>query len=476
MANKNYDKIIKEFEIFSGGSSGIDNWINSKTHSKILERLNNLDKTTLTFNQFNELLVLSGEKDISVGFFDYYWQKAPDHPYDVRKIPKFKEDFLNKNLIVSLNHLWWGFYRLFTDALLFFGNIAKCYNELCDKSFEYLKSFFTDKSFNTKQIKNRGPALSLVNIKKDNRYLISEMACKTYDAPPDSQSEFKEYLLDAWDNYKRENPGKRATFNELLTGEYSERKSVDLQQYVFSANELLEESISKIEDIEEHYGQISNRFFQSRKSALENTTLYLSRVKDLDVYVATSMRSRQDFREMADFCDKIFSHTILKDLNLRYFDPTISAAKGHEDKGLIECLMVKCAKLLIYHAGEKESWGKIAEASIALCLGKPVIIYCKKTDRDGKRIFKDKFYREVHPLTRLIEFKTGVAVGAIVTDDENTVIELLRGIFENNLEYILERKEPGYFRLKEKLTDSVVRLQTNDTLLSETFWNSYHDE
>jgi hypothetical protein len=29
--------------------------------------------------------------------------------------------------------------------------------------------------------------------------------------------------------------------------------------------------------------------------------------------------------------------------------------------------------------------------------------------------------------------------------------------------------------LKEKLTGSVVRVQTSDTLLRETFWNYYHN-
>ena len=80
-------------------------------------------------------------------------------------------------------------------------------------------------------------------------------------------------------------------------------------------------------------------------------------LSDLDVYVATSMRSRKDFRSMAETCERIFSDARLKEMNLRYFDPTLSAAGGHEDKGLIECLMVKCAKVLVYSAGEKgELW------------------------------------------------------------------------------------------------------------------------
>jgi hypothetical protein len=42
--------------------------------------------------------------------------------------------------------------------------------------------------------------------------------------------------------------------------------------------------------------------------------------------------------------------------------------------------------------------------------------------------------------------------------------------------YTLEQSKPGFLRLKERLTNSVVRLQTNDRLLSETFWNHYHKD
>jgi hypothetical protein len=81
----------------------------------------------------------------------------------------------------------------------------------------------------------------------------------------------------------------------------------------------------------------------------------------------------------------------------------------------------------------------------------------------------------VHPLSRLIEFNTGVAVGAMVTDSLDEVSELLYRIFENQMEYELEQRPANYLRLKEKLTGSVVRLQTSDQLLSETFWNYYHN-
>ncbi|PKB68928.1 MAG: hypothetical protein BZY81_00025 [SAR202 cluster bacterium Io17-Chloro-G4] len=129
--------------------------------------------------------------------------------------------------------------------------------------------------------------------------------------------------------------------------------------------------------------------------------------------------------------------------------------------------MVKCAKVLVYCAGDQESYGKDAEAAMALSLGKPVIFYCNSEKRQ-------RFYRDVHPLSRLIEFDTGVAVGAMVTDDLNEVVELLYRIFENKMEYELDQPKPSYLRLKERLTESVVRIQTSDVMLTETFWNYYH--
>ncbi len=127
-------------------------------------------------------------------------------------------------------------------------------------------------------------------------------------------------------------------------------------------------------------------------------------------------------------------------------------------------------KVLVYCEGEKESYGKDAEAAMALSLGKPVIFYCDH----GK---KTNFYRDVHPLSRLIDFRSGVAVGAIVTDNVAQVAELLLRIFENRMEYILEHhaSRPGFLKLVEKLTGSVVRLQTDDELITRTFWNNYHN-
>jgi hypothetical protein len=462
------ERILSEFDLFSLGTGGIGDWLMKSTDDTIFARLASIDHEPLRKVQLNQLLVLGHQAPVSDDFFHYYWLDVPaTHPYDVKTLPDYNESWGKASEIVSLGHLKWGLYRLFTDGLLWFGNVRAGYRFLRSMTADGLAEFFGQRRFDAELIRNRGPALKPRAISKDDRYLISEMACKSYGDQPSSQSDLKLALLKAFQvrGGSKEGPIKirRLLEGDFLKGPYQARQT----EFVLAADDVLEESVDSEQAIEEKIDRVATKFFEAREAALNNTRLFLSMVTDLDVYVATSMRTRKDFRDMADFCDEVFSHASVTELQLRYFNPTLSAAAGHEDKGLIECLMVKCAKVLIYCAGDKESYGKDAEAAMALSLGKPVIFYCDQE-------LKARFYRDIHPLSRLIDFATGVAVGAIVTDSKYEVAELLSRMFENRMVYRLEKPKAGYLKLKETLTDSVVRLQTSDKLLTETFWNHFH--
>ena len=67
--------------------------------------------------------------------------------------------------------------------------------------------------------------------------------------------------------------------------------------------------------------------------------------------------------------------------------------------------------------------------------------------------------------------KNGVAGGTIICSTEDSVIEILNRLFSDDIEYKIEQKngQIGYYLLKEKLTDSVIRIQTNDKLISSSF-------
>jgi hypothetical protein len=351
--------------------------------------------------------------------------------------------------------------------LLFFGSIRDGFRALRALTLTQLQEFFEKERYDADAMLHRGPPLPLESIAQDDRYLIAEQACKSLDVPAGGTSELLMLLKGAWQDHLRRGGG-QVTAKELLQSAFVLNGFKGQQGLLdFAADALLESEVRSEEELIERYNEIEHSFMRARKAALRNTELYLSMTNDLDVYVATSMRTRQHFRKMAQTCEVIFSHPSVRHLHLRYFDPTMSATHGHEDKGIIECLAVKCAKVLIYTAGDKDSYGKDAEAAMALSLGKPVIFLCDEENRE-------RFFREVHPLSRLIDFKSGVAVGVMATSSTEQAAILLSRVFENGMEYELEQKKPGYFRLKERLTGSVVRLQTNDRLLRETFSNCYH--
>jgi hypothetical protein len=315
----------------------------------------------------------------------------------------------------------------------------------------------------------RGVALPFHAIPVDDRYLIAELACKAY-SPLDAGTELliERVLFKAY----KELGAAKIKIKDLFDKDSALAKSDPQTQMMlqFTTEEFADEIVSSQEDIHEKVQSVAKRFAEARRLAMLNTRLYLSIVNELDVYAATSMRKRSDFREMNRDTARIFSHPPLRKIHIRYFDPTISAADGHEDKGLIECLMVKCAKALIYFAGETDSFGKDAEVSMALSLGKPVIILCPATEKGEQRM---KFFRDIHPLSRMIQMETGIPVGAMITSDPTIAARLLERIFTNSMEYDLAQTGDGYLRLKERLTQSVVRLQTNDQMLRQSFSHYY---
>lgn len=459
------------FEPLFAGTGGIDSWLGDETPEEVFERLARLPGEPLTSSQLGQLLILSHEAGPSDGFFSYYWLRAPTHTYDVTvhglANGTFDQSWTQTDEVQSLAHLRWGLYRFYVDALLYFGNVRSAYRALRDKSEERIEQFFAARRIDTESLRMRGPALELEPISKDDRYLVAEYACKSLD-DTGKGSELEQAALEAYRAHVGAGGSTVVSVDELLKEQIIEKRFPGRQQqFVFSADDILHEVIGSEDELRQRLKPISQRFQRARSAALENTRLYLSMVEGLDVYVATSMRTREHFRKMASFCEEVFSHSDLDGLHVRYFDPTMSAAQGHVDKGLIECLMVDAAKVLVYYAGDRESLGKDFEAAMALSRGKPVIFFCEDERTEH-------LYRDVHPLLRLIEFDSGVAVGGMVTRTSDSVGRLIGRVLTNRMEYELTKTPFGSLHLTERVTASLVRLQTHDRLLQETFWNYYH--
>ena len=469
--------------------------------------------------RLNQLFMINGLQGFTFDFFKYYWLSCPVnpniHPYDLKELhlggkKVYEEDeieniFLNDiNDITSAEQLRWGFLRIYADALLYFGNITLGYNYFGSLSALELADFFEAQKYNTETIKKRGHPIDFERIDIADRHLISEMACKNLDDSYETGDSLEKFLLERFSEFE-EQEDTPAWINDLLDKKYSPEKEKSASKFneykkVKDKGLKKDEEVAELEKIEgkreiaadkkisatklskkgllfksadeirSNIEETKKYFSKARNKALRNTQLYLSLVDDMDVYVATSMRDDSDFEKMANTCVEIFGTTEkpsrLKNFNLRYFDPTMSAATGHDDKGLIECLMVKCAKVLVYTSGDRDSYGKDAEAAMALSSGKPVIFYCEEE-------WRQDFFNDVHPLTKLIDFKSGVANGAMVISSIPDVITILERILKNEMRYNLKREKNGTFKLKEVTSDSTIRLQTNDILLSNSFWNYF---
>jgi len=235
----------------------------------------------------------------------------------------------------------------------------------------------------------------------------------------------------------------------------------------------------------------------------KNQLAYLSS-DHLDIYIATSMRLEHEYIFVHDLVEKIFKDKNLRELNLRWFDPTQAFCDNRIDKGLAEALMLKRAKFTLYLAQESDTLGKDSELASTLAQGKPVIAFVPIGDKsyvdellknlktinplkkekeiilEQLQIFnpllawkddeiknilnniektdinmlKDRLYKEVkqhydnraktlkeiHPLGIQVYLDTGVANGVLVVRNTKDCSKLIRAIITSNMEFIIERE------------------------------------
>ena len=308
--------------------------------------LDAIEQGGLSWARLNQLMHLCSEAGMSEGFYRYYFLVVPQHhPYPVEKV--FPEGHYNLpdgvGQIKSLQQLQWGIRRFMYDTMIYWGNFRQAYRELRQKTVDEIENLFREKCVNEGRLIRRGKVVGPVDIPRDNRYLISEMACKTYDKRDNlSDCEHVKLALQAFRKLKAEGaPITPDNLRSKTKGLADKTGQLLLFELLF---EKPDTAISTEEEVIALYSGQHDAFLRACKNALNNTRTYLSICNDLDVYVATSMRTRDDFREMAKACEIIFRNNRLKKYNIRYFDPTLSAANYHEDKGIIECLMVKNSK------------------------------------------------------------------------------------------------------------------------------------
>jgi hypothetical protein len=145
-------------------------------------------------------------------------------------------------------------YRFYVDALLYFGSIRTAFQTLRGLSENELNLFFEKLTINKDSIINRGPALDLNPIAKDERYLISEMACKSYELGNKGETEITQGLLEMY-RESQLNGHRIVSFRQLLEGDFAKKSYNETQsQFQFAAVDIMDEKIQNEDELRQKIG------------------------------------------------------------------------------------------------------------------------------------------------------------------------------------------------------------------------------
>lgn len=425
-----------------------------------------------------------------------YWQ-----------LPPASKEFFERyfpDVISSVQQFKTGLDKFIIEALWHFGDLERAYFSLCEISG--IEDYFNEHSFHVEELKERLPWTLVEQIDPAERGFLGYVSGqrprqqqdllgfaelvveelednhKEYDGL--ASLEISEQILEKLSKLKPEIKGKIEEFKKL-----SEIKNLDL----FSATEL-ENTKAALSEFKEQISGTISKIERLKDIGKKNQEHYLRNIESIDVYVATSMRTDIEYLDMHRFVTETFNDTKVRSLNLRYFDPTLCYCDSRIDKGVIECLLVRSSKVTIYCAQEGDTFGKDSELAATMAQGKPVIVYvpipkitdpgiagiveenerqaalARKTEELEKRA---KTFKDFHPLGLQVGLYDGVARGVIVVRTPQECSNILYKILTNSLDVIISYEQHGLV-LREKETNSVVRVMTGWGVLAHCFWNQFN--
>lgn len=457
----------------------------------------------ITYERFNELLLLLEQDRVSEPFYRFFFGTTDS--LKLQDLPKCVINFRG-------------------HAMLCYGNFRFAYKDLSIKTHTQLMRCLRpyceqDIAIESRYFRRPTGALRIERIVRDNTWCLGYIARLKHD---------KESKLLA----------------ELLTDAPTDKETLELAEL---------------------YGALGETIANTRAKGLRNTDVYLT-WDYMDVYVATSMRKQWDFEDVSDFVTALFSDGRLRSMKLRYFDPTQSDCTSRIDKGLVEALMLKRAFCTVYLVQESDTLGKDSELASTLAQGKPVIAYVpsldiaeysKKVSTFPLEFFKIRFrvlqaegvfeepdlklklaeadpvfiqtvnafldainefstvqpftlwkakqdefkkqslifervckilsiaekynfdkraavLKNVHPLSFQVHLESGVANGVLVVRTVQECSEVLNNLLTNKLNFTIEFNEKEKCTiLREKVSQSPFRAVTEYEKLANSFWNFY---
>jgi len=319
------------------------------------------DQRAIDWSQFNELLLLANKDRVQSPFFSFFFGPKCTVGTIRRGVKQFQK-----------------------SAMLLFGNFIFAYRRLSrikqQAAFMLeLKevgavqrdsvSQYTERARKLVEARHIGRGdTPLVGYLLAPRIVADAERCRlfhgAFEGLPDG-SNWK-YLADRLRALAR--PSEHSPLMAIIDGFRRQKPRASLGDF----RDFVAESLPQIERREKRLAEV-------QRAATRNQDIYLT-WNHMDVYFATSMRSVWEFQDLYDFIDRLMGQQELKNLKLRYFDPTQSYTSNPINKGLVESLMLKRAKCTVYSVQDVDTLGKDSELAATLAQGKPVIAYAPHVD------------------------------------------------------------------------------------------------
>lgn len=327
----------------------------------------------------NRLLLAIGVKTASPAFFNVVF-----HDVDFSKENQVEERVNRFRMLCMLEYgsFRYGYKRLKGGI----GNGDQCLDKLWSKYWPDS----TELSSRIAEYKKKPPSVGLIEIPPTQLFLLGYLASEQSKGVNEARNRVSALLSKAIAG----DASNAEQFTELAKKEgIGDLSTVMGKAGVPGVEKLLAPLIYEpstpykriMENIKDQCQAVDENVLADVQSkGKQNSITYLA-MHDIDVYVAMSMREPLHFTNTYEFVKALFKHGELASWNLRYFDPTQSYVPERLEKGLIECLMIKRANVTIYNAQEADTFGKDAEAAVALAQGKPVVVYVARLFASDKR-------------------------------------------------------------------------------------------
>jgi hypothetical protein len=377
----------------------------SDTDRAILGSILKDGSKALGYSQLNELMLLANKDRMNPPFFDYF--------------------FGDRCTVDSLAD---GVVKFQRYAMLCFGNFIYAYRKLSraesnDELSKHLGEWARSPADCRAALDRRHAKLVEIEvIARDDTFLVGYLSAKQIIA----DKERAEVLL-GWATTAKDWQALASLATAIPHPEERETMAAVIDS-LRSGTPAYQDFLGELARTLGVLTQATEKLEKVRAIATKNQDIYLT-WDHMDVYFATSMRAQSEYEDLFDFVRDLMQDNELLALapHLRYFDPTQAFTKDRINKGLVEALMLKRARLTVYSIQDTDTLGKDSELAATLAQGKPVIAYVPRVQirRREEELLKKS------PFSLLERLRIVTHTDDRLQVSDRRILEELRGLLDD---------------------------------------------